>query len=246
MLRLICALYATLTCEDAALLRVIAGATDLVAGRGWSRVDSLLSASFFGHRSQKEFVVFHCYHSLPVLFFGCSLILIYLTSQHCSKNAWDSSGGSQALGSIQSSLPQGTKDYLADAQNKVFNRKNLRSPTVFFGLGEEKPFYLERVPSLITERVKHNLSFFYLNYALLTALLFCLTLLISPSAIIGIGLLGFAWMAVIRATAEGSVQIKGESNKFFFITSIHNSSIFSHPLFATYLQELPLLKNKQQ
>lgn len=179
-------------------------------------------------------------------FFGCSLILIYLTSQHCSKNAWDSSGGSQALGSIQSSLPQGTKDYIADAQNKVFNRKNLRSPTVFFGLGEEKPFYLERVPSLITERVKHNLSFFYLNYALLTALLFCLTLLISPSAIIGIGLLGFAWMAVIRATAEGSVQIKGESNKFFFITSIHNSSIFSHPLFATYLQELPLLKNKQQ
>jgi hypothetical protein len=125
------------------------------------------------------------------------------------KNVWDSSGGSQALGSIQSSLPQGTKDYLADAQNKVFNRKNLRSPTVFFGLGEEKPFYLERVPSLITERVKHNLSFFYLNYALLTALLFCLTLLISPSAIIGIGLLGFAWMAVIRATAEGSVQIKG-------------------------------------
>mmetsp|Transcript_2925 Transcript_2925/g.4490 ORF Transcript_2925/g.4490 Transcript_2925/m.4490 type:complete len:241 (+) Transcript_2925:56-778(+) len=125
------------------------------------------------------------------------------------KNAWDKSGGSQALSSIQSSLPQGTKDYIADAQNKVFNRKNLRSPTVFFGLGEEKPFYLERVPSLVTERVKHNLSFFYLNYALLTALLFALTLLISPSAIIGIGLLGFAWMAVIRATAEGSVEIKG-------------------------------------
>ncbi|KAL7496749.1 hypothetical protein ACHAWT_004884 [Skeletonema menzelii] len=125
------------------------------------------------------------------------------------KNAWDKSGGSQALSSIQSSLPQGTRDYIADAQNKVFNRKNLRSPTVFFGFGEEKPFYLERVPSLVTERVKHNLSFFYLNYALLTTLLFCLTLLISPSAIIGIGLLGFAWMAVIRATSEGSVQVKG-------------------------------------
>ena len=67
------------------------------------------------------------------------------------------------------------------------------------------------MPSLVTERVKHNLSFFYLNYALLTALLFALTLLISPSAIIGIGLLGFAWMAVIRATAEGSVEIKGET-----------------------------------
>ena len=68
------------------------------------------------------------------------------------------------------------------------------------------------MPSLVTERVKHNLSFFYLNYALLTALLFCLTLLISPSAIIGIGLLGFAWMAVIRTTAEGSVEVKGESD----------------------------------
>lgn len=65
--------YATLTCEDAALLRVIAGATDLVAGRGWSRVDSLLSVSFFVHRSQKEFVVFNCYHSLPVLFLDAHL-----------------------------------------------------------------------------------------------------------------------------------------------------------------------------
>lgn len=65
--------YATLTCEDAALLRVIAGATDLVAGRGWSRVDSLLSVSFFVHRSQKEFVVCNCYHSLPVLFLDAHL-----------------------------------------------------------------------------------------------------------------------------------------------------------------------------
>jgi len=44
---------------------------------------------------------------------------------------------------------------------------------------------------------------------MVTTVLFCLTLLISPSAIIGIGLLGFAWVAVIRATSEGSVQIKG-------------------------------------
>lgn len=57
--------------------------------------------------------------------------------------------------------------------------------------------------------MKHNFQFFYLNYILLTVVLFLLTLLISPGAIIGIGLLGFAWMAVIRATAEGSVNIKG-------------------------------------
>lgn len=76
-------------------------------------------------------------------------------------------------------------------------------------MGEEKPFYLERVPSLVTERLRHNLSFFYLNYILITTVLFCLTMITSPSAIIGIGLLGFAWMAVIRATSEGSVQVKG-------------------------------------
>ena len=34
-----------------------------------------------------------------------------------------------------------------------------------------------------------------------------MTLVISPGAIIGIGLLGFAWLAVIRATAEGSTKI---------------------------------------
>ncbi|KAL9184863.1 hypothetical protein ACHAXT_002640 [Thalassiosira profunda] len=125
------------------------------------------------------------------------------------KNAWESSGAKDALASASSNLPQGTQDSLALAKSKVFNRQNLRSPTVFFGLGEEQPFYLEKVPSLVTERVRHNLSFFYLNYALVAAVLFCLTLLISPSAIIGMGLLGFAWMAVIRATSEGSVQVKG-------------------------------------
>jgi len=113
------------------------------------------------------------------------------------------------MAKAQSNLPQGTQDTLAMAKQKVFNRKNLRSPTVFFGIGEEGPFYVEKVPSLITERVRHNLSFFYLNYALVTTVLFCLTLLISPSAIIGIGLLGFFWAALIRATAEGSVQVKG-------------------------------------
>ena len=93
----------------------------------------------------------------------------------------------------------------------MFNRKNLRTPTIFFGIGEEHPFYMERVPSLVAERARHNLSFFYLNYSAVTVLLFSLTLLISPSAIIGIALLGFAWMALIRATSEGSMQVKGES-----------------------------------
>lgn len=131
------------------------------------------------------------------------------TASTSIKSAWDNSGGSDVINNVSNNIPQGTKDLFADTKNKVFNRQALRSPTVFFGIGEEKPFYLERVPSLVTERVRHNLSFFYLNYIMVTGLLFCLTLLISPSAIIGIGLLGFAWMAVIKATSGGSMQVKG-------------------------------------
>jgi hypothetical protein len=125
------------------------------------------------------------------------------------KSAWEKSGASNALASAQSNLPQGAQDTLAHARSRVFNRQNLRSPAVFFGIGEEAPFYLERVPSLMTSRLTHNVSFFFLNYAAVTALLFLLTLLVSPGAIIGIGLLGGAWLALIRATSEGSVRIKG-------------------------------------
>jgi hypothetical protein len=95
------------------------------------------------------------------------------------------------------------------AKTRIFNRQNLRSPTIFFGIGEEQPYYIEKVPSLITARVTHNVSFFSLNYVAVTVVLFALTLLISPSAIIGIGLLGFAWLGLIRATAEGSIIVKG-------------------------------------
>ena len=105
----------------------------------------------------------------------------------------------------------------------MFNRQNLRSPAVFFGVGEEAPFYLERVPSLMTSRLTHNVSFFFLNYAAVTALLFLLTLLVSPGAIIGIGLLGGAWLALIRATSEGSVRIKGANYEITKITKINDS-----------------------
>ncbi|KAL3785151.1 hypothetical protein ACHAW5_000183 [Stephanodiscus triporus] len=125
------------------------------------------------------------------------------------KSAWEKSGASSALAAAQSNLPQGAQDAVIIAKSRIFNRQNLRSPTVFFGFGEETPFYLERVPSLLTSRVHHNLSFFYLNYALTTGVLFALTLLISPTAIVGIGLLGFAWLALIRSTSEGSVKVKG-------------------------------------
>ena len=125
----------------------------------------------------------------------------------CSKETFTKSGGNEVIASVQASIPQGTKDYITQAKSKFLSRDKLRPISVFFGIGEEKPFYVEKIPSLIAERLRHNVYFFYLNYILLTSLLFCLTLVISPSAIIGIGLLGFAWIGIIRATAEGSMKV---------------------------------------
>lgn len=102
----------------------------------------------------------------------------------------------------------------------MFNRQHLRSATVLFGIGEERPFYVEKAPALLMERLKHNFTFFYLNYMALTAVMFTLTLLISPTAIIGIGLLGFAWMYMIRSTTNGHIKIGGRSTALQF--SWHN------------------------
>jgi hypothetical protein len=127
-----------------------------------------------------------------------------------SKEKWDQSGANDAMARMSANIPQGTKEYLSLTGSQLFNRQQLRSMTVYFGVGEEKPFYLEKSPALLLARLKHNLSFFYLNYFMVTAILFCLTLLISPSAIIGIGLLGLAWTYVIRQSSTGSLKIGGK------------------------------------
>lgn len=126
-----------------------------------------------------------------------------------AKESFNKSGGSEMLASVSSSIPQGTKDYFSKAKSKIFNREQLRSVSVFFGIGEEKAFYVEKTPSLVVSRVNHNISFFFMNYILLTSTLFILTLIVSPGAIIGIGLLSACWIAVIRATSEGSAQVYG-------------------------------------
>mmetsp|Transcript_56039 Transcript_56039/g.135644 ORF Transcript_56039/g.135644 Transcript_56039/m.135644 type:complete len:235 (+) Transcript_56039:178-882(+) len=124
-----------------------------------------------------------------------------------AKEKWDSSGATEAMTNLSASIPQGTKDYFSQTTGQLFSREKLRSVTVYFGIGEERSFYVEKSPTLLAARVKHNLQFFYLNYMALTAVLFCLTLLISPSAIIGIGLLGLLWLYVIRSTSSGSMQV---------------------------------------
>jgi len=147
------------------------------------------------------------------------------------KEKWDSSGGNELVGKVSSSIPQGTKDYIGNASKTLFNREHLRSITIFFGLGEERPFYVEKSPSLLVARLRHNTAFFYLNYMLMFAVLFTLTLLISPTSIIGIGLLGIAWIYVIRASQEGTLKVFGTFSPCFFMdpqgcVEIHFSPFF--------------------
>jgi len=108
---------------------------------------------------------------------------------------------------VSSSIPQGTKDYLNTAGQHFFNRNHLRSVTVFFGLGEERAFYFEKSPSLLIARLQHNVSFFYLNYMLVFAILFLLTMITSIRTMFGIACLGGAWLYVIRASQDGGLKI---------------------------------------
>jgi hypothetical protein len=111
---------------------------------------------------------------------------------------------------VTASIPQGTQDYLSTTSQQLFNRQKLRSVTICFGIGEERPFYIEKAPSLIAARLKHNTQFFFLNYMVLTALLFCLTMLTSPLTLMGLGLLAALWMLVIRQTQSGSMVVYGK------------------------------------
>lgn len=110
------------------------------------------------------------------------------------------------MGRVSEAIPESTKQYVGS----VFKREHIRSISVYFGIGEERPFYIEKNPALLMERLRHNLTFFYLNYFLLTAILFCLTTLLSPSTIVGAGLLALAWMWLVRASSSGSLSLGGE------------------------------------
>lgn len=59
-------------------------------------------------------------------------------------------------------------------------------------------------------RLKHNTTFFYLNYMLVFAVLFILTMITSFTTMIGLVLLGGAWLYVIRASADGTLKIGSE------------------------------------
>mmetsp|Transcript_20879 Transcript_20879/g.43002 ORF Transcript_20879/g.43002 Transcript_20879/m.43002 type:complete len:226 (-) Transcript_20879:2003-2680(-) len=135
---------------------------------------------------------------------GMSTLVGVMTS---AKEKWDASGATEAMSNFSASIPDSTKDYISQTTGQLFSREKLRPVSVCFGIGEERAFYVEKNPSLLVARVKHNVQFFYLNYLLMLAVLFGLTLFVSPSAIIGIALLAGAWVYVIRASQSGSLKI---------------------------------------
>lgn len=124
-----------------------------------------------------------------------------------AKEKWDSSGANEAMSKFSASIPDSTKDYISQTTGQLFSRQRLRPISVCFGIGEERAFYIEKTPSLLVARIKHNAQFFYLNYLLMLAVLFGLTLFVTPSAIIGIALLAGGWVYVIRASESGSLNI---------------------------------------
>mmetsp|Transcript_31950 Transcript_31950/g.45441 ORF Transcript_31950/g.45441 Transcript_31950/m.45441 type:complete len:193 (+) Transcript_31950:306-884(+) len=111
------------------------------------------------------------------------------------------------MSKVSSSIPQGAKEYLGNASKSIFKRENLRSLTVFMGLGEERPFYIEKNPAFVISRLQHNLSFFYLNYSIVFAVLFVITMITSLKTMLGFLCLGGAWLYVIRASADGTLRI---------------------------------------
>jgi len=111
------------------------------------------------------------------------------------------------MSNFSASIPDSTKDYISQTTGQLFSRERLRSISVCFGIGEERPFYVEKTPSLLIARIKHNARFFYLNYLVLLAVLFGLTLFVTPSAILGIALLAAAWVYVVRTSQSGSLKL---------------------------------------
>lgn len=124
-----------------------------------------------------------------------------------AKEKWDSSGANEAMSKFSASIPDSTKDYISQITGQLFSRERLRPVSICFGIGEERPFYVEKTPSLLIARIKHNGQFFYLNYLLMLTVIFGLTLFVTPSAIIGIAVLAVAWVYVIRASQSGQLKI---------------------------------------
>ncbi len=94
---------------------------------------------------------------------------------------------------------------MQSAKEKVLDSDQLRSLSVFFGIGESNAYSLVLMPNNLCQRLWKNIIFFYLNYILLAAMVFSLCLLsflMSPKSIIVLACLAAAWFTILRLTAN--------------------------------------------
>ena len=159
---------------------------------------------------------------------------------------WSESRAPELMSSVSNQIPQGTKDYLSQTTQTFFNPSKIRSPTLYVGVGEDRPFFFERSPSLMVSRVKHNFQYFYLNYFIISVILFLMTLLVSPTAVFGIGIVIASWLVALKATESGFLMVRGVSIPqkpillclavvSFFIMSYVLSNIFWWTLFSSIM-----------
>lgn len=134
------------------------------------------------------------------------------------------------MNQVTASIPDSTRSYVTS----MFSRDQLRGITVYFGIGEERPFYVEKTPSLLMERVRHNFSFFYLNYLLSTCVFFLLSLITNLSALIGMMLIACVWLWFIKASSSGSLVVGCKL--------VAEPSLFSRPLSLSLEQPFPSRK----
>ena len=113
---------------------------------------------------------------------------------------------------VSSSIPQEAKNILQSAKTNVLDNDKLRSLSVFFGIGEASAYSLILMPTKLCQRLWQNVTFFYLNYILLTAIVFAVSLLaflMSPKTLIILVCLALAWFAMLRVTKEDGVKVLG-------------------------------------
>mmetsp|Transcript_48485 Transcript_48485/g.58698 ORF Transcript_48485/g.58698 Transcript_48485/m.58698 type:complete len:183 (-) Transcript_48485:181-729(-) len=92
-------------------------------------------------------------------------------------------------------------------QKKLFSADKVRSFSIYFGIGDQRPYFVETNGPLIGARIKHNMSFFYLNYLAQSGFFFALSILFSPGSLLEIGILALVWIVLMRLTVDGVLNL---------------------------------------
>jgi len=93
-------------------------------------------------------------------------------------------------------------DGLSSSATRLFGREHLRGMSEVVGTGEDNAFGCVLSPPTLLERLRYNFTYFYLNYMVLTAVLFALNIVFRPSAWIGIGFLAVAWIGMTNSIQD--------------------------------------------